>query len=241
MEKNVMSAQMLEVSLLGVGTVLRLERDAWSMVKWLRQATNEYASPPPVHICLSFPSCRGKNQALPHWFFFNIKFCQLTRWRFRRTSGDTSETKNRGTRAQLRHGWRQGHYQSTKNNAVKNRGKKQTRRFREWRHLPPIIVDFEKLWKKLWTIDVTLRDDKNTWFRFWKRNILQRQLKNVTNRVYFVVKNMIISAKKYYCSFIVTDGSTHESLTEGRADFRRHVVVRGHPGNILGFPMWILQ
>ena len=31
--KNVMSAQMLEVSLLGVGTMLRLERDAWSMVK----------------------------------------------------------------------------------------------------------------------------------------------------------------------------------------------------------------
>ena len=30
--KNVMSAQMLEVSLLGVGTVRRLERDAWSMV-----------------------------------------------------------------------------------------------------------------------------------------------------------------------------------------------------------------
>ena len=40
--KNVMSAQMLELSLLGVGTVLRLERDAWSMVKWLRQAANEY-------------------------------------------------------------------------------------------------------------------------------------------------------------------------------------------------------
>ena len=36
---------MLEVSLLGEGTVLRLERDAWSMVKWLRQATDEY--PPP--------------------------------------------------------------------------------------------------------------------------------------------------------------------------------------------------
>ena len=31
--KNVMGAQMLEVSLLGVGTVLPLERDAWSMVK----------------------------------------------------------------------------------------------------------------------------------------------------------------------------------------------------------------
>ena len=41
-----MSAQMLEVSQLGVGTVLRLERDAWSMVKLLRQATNEYAPPP---------------------------------------------------------------------------------------------------------------------------------------------------------------------------------------------------
>ena len=31
--KNVMGAQMLEMSLLGVGAVLRLERDAWSMVK----------------------------------------------------------------------------------------------------------------------------------------------------------------------------------------------------------------
>ena len=41
---------MLEVSLLGVGTVLRLERDAWSMVKRLRQATNEYA---PLSACLS--------------------------------------------------------------------------------------------------------------------------------------------------------------------------------------------
>ena len=30
--KNVMSAQILEVSLLGVGMVLRLERNAWSMV-----------------------------------------------------------------------------------------------------------------------------------------------------------------------------------------------------------------
>ena len=30
---SVMSAQLLEVSLLGVGTVLRLERDAWSLVK----------------------------------------------------------------------------------------------------------------------------------------------------------------------------------------------------------------
>ena len=31
--RNVMSTSLLEVSLLGVGTVLRLERDAWSMVK----------------------------------------------------------------------------------------------------------------------------------------------------------------------------------------------------------------
>ena len=36
-----MSAQLLEVSLIGVGTVLRLERDAWSMAKRSRQATNE--------------------------------------------------------------------------------------------------------------------------------------------------------------------------------------------------------
>ena len=34
--KNVMSAHMLEVPLFGVGTVLRLERHAWSMVKRLK-------------------------------------------------------------------------------------------------------------------------------------------------------------------------------------------------------------
>ena len=31
--KNVMSSKMLEVPLLGIGTVLRLKRYAWSMVK----------------------------------------------------------------------------------------------------------------------------------------------------------------------------------------------------------------
>ena len=36
------NAQVLELSLFGVGTVLRLERDAWSMAKRLMQATNEY-------------------------------------------------------------------------------------------------------------------------------------------------------------------------------------------------------
>ena len=41
--RNVMSTSLLEVPLLGVGTVHRLERDAWSMVKRLRQATNVYA------------------------------------------------------------------------------------------------------------------------------------------------------------------------------------------------------
>ena len=49
--KSVMSARVLEMPLLivGVGTVLRLESDAWSMVNWLlvRQAANEYALPPP--------------------------------------------------------------------------------------------------------------------------------------------------------------------------------------------------
>ena len=35
------------MSLLGVGTGLFLERDVWSMVKCLRQATNERAPPPP--------------------------------------------------------------------------------------------------------------------------------------------------------------------------------------------------
>ena len=34
--RSVMSAQRLNVSLLGVGTMLRLEKDAWSMVKGLR-------------------------------------------------------------------------------------------------------------------------------------------------------------------------------------------------------------
>ena len=45
------STQMLEVSLLGVGTALRLETDAWSTIKDLRSAPNEHASkpsPPPT-------------------------------------------------------------------------------------------------------------------------------------------------------------------------------------------------
>ena len=41
-----MSAEWLEVSLLVVGAVLRLERDAWSMVERLRQATNVYTPSP---------------------------------------------------------------------------------------------------------------------------------------------------------------------------------------------------
>ena len=45
--ENAVRAQMLEVSLLGVGTVLRPGWEAWAMVKQLRQATqNEYAPPP---------------------------------------------------------------------------------------------------------------------------------------------------------------------------------------------------
>ena len=32
--------------------MLRLERDAWSMIKWLRQSTNEYAPPPPPNLAV---------------------------------------------------------------------------------------------------------------------------------------------------------------------------------------------
>ena len=45
-----MGAQVVEVSLLGGGTMLRLERDAWSMVISLGQATNERAPPPLLYI-----------------------------------------------------------------------------------------------------------------------------------------------------------------------------------------------
>ena len=72
--RNVMSTSLLEVSLLGVGTVLRLERDAWSMVKRLRQATNEYA--PPLHPQVFFlyskvlvTLLRSKHHHLPSWYF----------------------------------------------------------------------------------------------------------------------------------------------------------------------------
>ena len=43
-----MSAHILEVSLLGVGTVFRLERDAWSMVKGLPEGNQQITSPLPV-------------------------------------------------------------------------------------------------------------------------------------------------------------------------------------------------
>ena len=36
--------------MVGVRRVLRLERGAWSMVKWRRQATNEYVFPPPPSV-----------------------------------------------------------------------------------------------------------------------------------------------------------------------------------------------
>ena len=39
---------MLEAPLFAVGTVLRLDRDAWSTVNRLRQATDEYVPPPPT-------------------------------------------------------------------------------------------------------------------------------------------------------------------------------------------------
>ena len=57
-----MSAKTLEVSLLGVGTVLRLDRDAWSMVKRLRQTTNETPPAPPPK-----KSQKGVTNALAVW------------------------------------------------------------------------------------------------------------------------------------------------------------------------------
>ena len=46
-----MSAQMVEVSLLGVRTALNLEMDAWSIVKQPRQAINEYPTHPQESGC----------------------------------------------------------------------------------------------------------------------------------------------------------------------------------------------
>ena len=60
-----MSNQMLEVSLLGVGTVLRLERDAWSMVKWLRQATQ--MSTPASMFEISIPYATVYYTTPPPW------------------------------------------------------------------------------------------------------------------------------------------------------------------------------
>ena len=54
--KNVMSAQILEMSPSGLGTVVRLERDAWSMVIRLRPCMTMSTPPPPGPAkCLSQP------------------------------------------------------------------------------------------------------------------------------------------------------------------------------------------
>ena len=59
-----MSTNVLEVSI-GVETVLRLERDAWSMVKWLRRATDEYAPSLPLparprqYVAVSYVFCHS--------------------------------------------------------------------------------------------------------------------------------------------------------------------------------------
>ena len=46
--RNELSTQTLEMSLPGVGTLLRLERDGWSLVQRARQATDDY--PPPYRL-----------------------------------------------------------------------------------------------------------------------------------------------------------------------------------------------
>ena len=46
-----MSVQMLEASLLGVGTVLRLEKDAWSNGQ-ITKASNKWVHPPPPAVAL---------------------------------------------------------------------------------------------------------------------------------------------------------------------------------------------
>ena len=63
---------MLEVSLLGAGTVLRLERDAWSTVKSRRQAKDEY------HMYSPFVrSVSNKNKSLAECVCHSDKFMQI--------------------------------------------------------------------------------------------------------------------------------------------------------------------
>ena len=58
---------MLDISLSGVGTVLHLERDAWSMVNWLRQATNVYLPTPGHKPSKTFlRHIRGKRNECPN-------------------------------------------------------------------------------------------------------------------------------------------------------------------------------
>ena len=60
---NVPSAETLEASPLGLGTVLRLESDAWSNDHMTNESkTNEYAlpSPPPPGIFTIWPSFEEK-------------------------------------------------------------------------------------------------------------------------------------------------------------------------------------
>ena len=61
---------MLEVSLLGVGTVLRLERDAWSMAKWPGQATN--GDPPPQKKKVGADLHLGGDGYLPYYTVFHV-------------------------------------------------------------------------------------------------------------------------------------------------------------------------
>ena len=71
-----MSTQMLEVPLLGVGTVLRLESDAWSVVKRLRQATNDYPPPRAPWRTQVLPD-RCKPHVLRPGFSRDVRVCGL--------------------------------------------------------------------------------------------------------------------------------------------------------------------
>ena len=61
--KNVMSAQILEMSPSGLGTVVRLERDAWSMVIRLRPCMTMSTPPPPRAGKMPFATCENPSQS----------------------------------------------------------------------------------------------------------------------------------------------------------------------------------
>ena len=89
-----MSAKMLEVSLLGPGTVIRLKRDAWSLVWPIDEGKQQISTPPHPPACIIIPLVAFAANSFRSYYLSGFLTLQTTLDRFmfkRALPGDQSQ------------------------------------------------------------------------------------------------------------------------------------------------------